>query len=424
MTLLVIFLLFLALAVLRVPMAFAMISVSIGYLWWAGIPLSLAAQRVVGGADSFTMLAAPLFILMGNLMNGMRVTEKIFAFASALVRALPGGLGHVNILASVLFAGMSGSMVADAGGLGQIEVKAMRQAGYRASFSAAVTAASAIIGPIIPPSIVIVLFAFLTEQSVGEMFLAGIIPGLLIGGAMMLLVWLMAKTGAEPCPIMPHATKAEILKAFRGAILPMLAPVILVGGIISGLFTPTEAGAVAVVYVFVIGTFYMGFDWTRIALALRETVMITVSMMFVLASAAIFSWIIARADIGPELTLLIESVSVGPITAMIAIGVLLVLLGMVMEGLPIMIILVTPLMGIVTPMGVDPVQFGIVFITCIMIGGLTPPVGITLYVVMRIARVPLRDFLRAMLPFYAIIALVILALICIPQLTTFLPSFF
>lgn len=413
---------FLILAVLRVPMAFAMLPVAIIYLLVTGTPPMLAVQRMVGGADSFTMLAAPLFILMGTLMNAMKITDKIFNFASVLVRSLPGGLAHVNVLASVVFAGMSGSMVADAGGLGQVEIKAMRKAGYTDRFSAAVTTASALIGPIIPPSIVIVLYAYLTEQSVAALFLAGIVPGLLMGGAMMVLIWGMAVTGIESCPVLPRASLSEILRAFRQAILPLMAPVILVGGILFGLFTPTEAGAVAVVYVLIIGAVGMKFDLRAIYDALKETIYVTSSLMFVLAGAAIFSWIIARADIGPAIGNLVNALSVGPISAMIVVGLIVLVLGMFMEGLPIMIILVTPLLQVLEPMGVDPIQFGIVFVTCIMFGGLTPPVGVTLYVVMRIAKVNLAEFLKAMWPFYVVIVLVLLALICMPGLTTYLPS--
>lgn len=422
MTILAIFAGFLILAVLRVPMAFAMLPVALVYLLVTGTPPMLAAQRMVGGADSFTMLAAPLFILMGTLMNAMKITDKIFNFASVLVRALPGGLAHVNVLASVVFAGMSGSMVADAGGLGQVEIKAMRKAGYSDRFSAAVTTASALIGPIIPPSIVIVLYAYLTEQSVAALFMAGIIPGLLLGLAMMVLIWFLAVTGIEKCPVQPRASRAEIWRALREAALPLMAPVILVAGILSGFFTPTEAGAVAVVYVLAIGSFGMKFDLRAIYAALKETVYVTASLMFVLAGAAIFSWIIARANIGPSIGALVDALSIGPISAMLVVAVIILCLGMFMEGLPIMIILVTPLLQVLEPMGIDPIQFGLVFITCIMFGGLTPPVGVTLYVVMRIARVNLSDFLKAMWPFYLVIALVILALICVPGLTTYLPS--
>lgn len=422
MTILAIFVGFLVLAILRVPMAFAMLAVALVYLVVTGTPLSLAPQRMVGGADSFTMLAAPLFILMGALMNAMKITDSIFSFASVLVRSLPGGLAHVNVLASVIFAGMSGSMVADAGGLGQVEIKAMRQAGYADRFSAAVTTASALIGPIIPPSIVIVLYAYLTEQSVAALFMAGIVPGLLLGLAMMVLIWLMAVTGYEKCPVQPRASLCDIWTAFKSAILPLMAPVILVGGILSGYFTPTEAGAIAVVYVLLIGSIGLSFDIRAIYGALVETVFVTASLMFVLAAAAIFSWIIALADIGPSIGALVDALSVGPVSALIVVAVIIIILGMFMEGLPIMIILVTPLLQVLEPMGIDPVQFGIVFICCIMFGGLTPPVGVTLYVVMRIAGVGLADFLRGMWPFYVVIVLTILSLIFFPALTTYLPS--
>ncbi len=413
---------FLVLILIRVPVAFAMLAAAFLYLIANNVPIGLLAQKVAGGVDSFSLLAVPLFLAAGFLMNSMGITDRIFAFAGALVRHLPGGLGHVNVVASVIFAGMSGSIVADAGGLGVVEIKAMRKAGYRDGFSAAVTASSALIGPIIPPSIIMVVYAFVTEVSLGRLFLAGLVPGLLMALSLMVLIFMMARSGREPCPVLPRATLSEVLSTFRGAILPVMAPVILVGGILSGIFTPTEAGVVAVLYVLVIGVFLLNFNVQHVVSALSDAARATAATLFVLASAVIFTWIVATANVpqivGEFVTGLVSS-QTGILLVIVA---MVLVLGMVMEGIPILVVFGPIFLAITTAAGIDPIHLGIVFIMTMMIGGITPPVGITLYVVMAIARVPLPVFMRSIWPFYFAILAVILLLIFFPQLCLWLPD--
>lgn len=422
-TLILTLVLFLVLILIRIPVAIAMLGAAMVHIAVNGLPVSLLAQKVAGGVDSFSLLAVPLFLAAGFLMNTMGVTDRIFAFAGTLVRSLPGGLAHVNVVASVIFAGMSGSIVADAGGLGVIEIKAMRQAGYRDRFSAAVTAASALIGPIIPPSIIMVVYAFVTEVSLGKLFLAGIIPGLLMALSMMAMITILAVSGRETCPTMPRAGLSEVFDAFRGAILPVMAPVILVGGILSGLFTPTEAGVVAVLYVLLIGVFLLRFNLRHIATALSEAARTTAATLFVLAAAAIFTWIVATSGLTTAVTGFITSVASTPTQVLLVIVGLVVLLGMVMEGLPIMVIFGPIFLSATNAIGIDPVHLGIVFIMAMMIGAITPPVGITLYVVMAIAQVSLPNFVRAVAPFYLAILAVVLLLVLFPQLSLWLPGF-
>ncbi|MZR30406.1 TRAP transporter large permease [Sneathiella litorea] len=422
MSLLIILGLFLILILIRIPIAFAMLIVAAIYLVGADISLKLLAQKVAGGVDSFSLLAVPLFLLAGFLMNTMGITDRIFAFAGAVVRHIPGGLGHVNVFASVIFAGMSGSIIADAGGLGTVEIKAMRQAGYRDRFSAAITAASALIGPIIPPSIIMVIYAFVTEVSLGRLFVAGIVPGLLMAGSMMLLIYFLAKTNREHCPVLPRATFKEVVTTFYGAILPILAPIILVAGIMSGIFTPTEAGVVAVLYVLVIGVFLLKFRLEHIIDATAEAARATSATLFIIASAAIFTWIVSTANIPQAFSELVSNWVSTQFGVFLVIIASVLVLGMVMEGIPILIVFGPIFLTIATNVGIDPIHLGIVFIMTMMIGGITPPVGITLYVVMAIARVSLPDFMRSIWPFYFAILAVIFLIALFPSLCLWLPN--
>ncbi|RLA29524.1 MAG: TRAP transporter large permease [Gammaproteobacteria bacterium] len=413
---------FLLLVLIRVPIAFAMLPVALGYLWMADIPVNLLAQRVAGGVDSFSLLAVPMFLLAGNLMNSLGITNRIFDFASACVRSIPGGLAHVNVFASVIFAGMSGSAIADAGGLGKVEIKAMNDAGYRRRHSAAVTAASSLIGPIIPPSIVMVVYSFLTEESLGRLFLAGILPGLLMAFSMMFVIYLMANRDPEGFPRLERATFAEIWKSLRGAVLPILAPVILVAGVLSGIFTPTESGVVAVLYILLIGTVYLHFRLSHIVEAVIDAARTTAVTLFILAVAVVFAWIVAVANIPELFAAYVTEYTQSPAGVFIVIVLTVMVLGMFMEGIPIMIVFMPTFMTLAAAVGIDLTHLGVVFIVTMMIGGLTPPVGITLYVVMAISKVSLPDFLRSIWPYYIALAAVIALLVIFPQLSLWLPD--
>jgi tripartite ATP-independent transporter DctM subunit len=422
MTTLVFLVLFFGLLILGLPVAYTMLVSSAIYIALAGLPELQLTLRASGGIESFSLLAIPMFLLAGNLMNGMGVTERIFNFAGVLVRHITGGLGHVNVVASILFAGMSGSAVADAGGLGAVEIRAMEQAGYSRRFAAAVTAASATMGPIIPPSITLVVYGFLAEESVGRLFLGGALPGLLVGFGLMVIVYLLVKAGKEEAPRLPRASFSEVVSAFWKALPALLAPVILLAGILGGVFTPTEASVVVVLYVLVIGTVSMNFDLHQIIGALMATVRTTASTLFIIAVSSVFGWIISIQRLPIEIVGFMQDMFVSQAAAMALIIVILLVVGMFMEVLAALVLLVPTLLAIAHTFGIDTVHLGVTVVVTMMIGSITPPVGLVLYTVMAVARVKMGELTRALVPFYIAMVCVALLVAFFPQITLFLPD--
>lgn len=414
--------LFFGLLILGLPVAYTMLVTSAVYILLAGLPEIQLTLRASGGIESFSLLAIPMFLLAGNLMNGMGVTERIFAFAGVLVRHITGGLGHVNVVASILFAGMSGSAVADAGGLGSVEIRAMEQAGYSKRFSAAVTAASATMGPIIPPSITLVVYGFLAEESVGRLFLGGALPGLLSGFALMVIIYLLVVTGRETAPRLPRASFAEVVTAFWRALPALMAPVILLGGILAGVFTPTEASVVVVLYILVIGTISMGFDRRQIAEALLGTVRTSAATLFIIAVSAVFGWIISIQRLPLEMVGLMQDLFVSKAAAIALIIVILLIVGMFMEVLAALVLLVPTLLAIASSFDIDTVHLGVTVVVTMMIGTITPPVGLVLYTVMTVANIRMGELTRSLAPFYLAMIAVALLVAFVPQITLFLPD--
>jgi TRAP-type transport system large permease protein len=404
------------------PVAFAMIISSVVFMFTSGLPILQLSQKIAGGVDSFPLLAIPMFLLAGSLMNTMGITDRIFSFAQVLVRHITGGLGHVNVLASVIFAGMSGSAVADAGGLGTVEMKAMRDAGYDPDFSAAITGASAVIGPVIPPSITMIIYGFIAEESVGRLFLAGFIPGLLMALAMMVLIYVLARAGVYECPLFPRAHRDEIWAAFRKAVLPILAPVILLAGIISGAFTPTEASVVIVIYVLAIGVTHLNFNLRHILHAMVDAVRTTCATMWIIAASMIYGWIIVVQKVPEQvveaLTLYIDS----SLAVFMFIVATLLLFGMILEAIPVMLITVPTFLTLGETFQIDPIQMGVVVVLTMMIGSITPPVGLTLFTVMKVASIPMDRLVRAIWPFYFAILAVIVAIVMFPAFAVWLPD--
>ncbi|MCL4188692.1 MAG: TRAP transporter large permease [Rhodobacteraceae bacterium] len=403
------------------PVAATLLLVGAVGVWAAGVPLSIVAQRMAFGLDSFTLIAIPLFLLMGNLMNATGVTTRVFAVAAVFVGHWKAGLAQVNALASVVFSGMSGSAVADAAGLGTIEIRAMRAAGYSPSYAAAITAASATVGPVIPPSIAAVLYAFIADVSVGRMFLGGIVPGLLMAVALMLTVRLRAhRTGV---PALPRASGPERLSAVVAALPALAAPFLLIGGMRSGVFTPTEVAAVGVLYALLLGVLYR--RETRrsdIWLAFRNTALTSGAVLIIVAAAHVFAWILAREQIPQTITREVVALGLGPLALLVVINLMLLVLGMVLDTTGILILVTPVVVPAVVHLGIDPVHFGIVMIVNMMIGLITPPLGMALFVVAEIARVPVAQVARECLPYILALTAVLVLITLFPGLVLTLPD--
>mgnify|MGYP001029168491 CR=1 FL=1 len=418
-----ILLLLCALILMGTPIAVALGVVAIGTMWIAVGPelLAIFIQRLYAGTTSFPLLAIPFFVLAGNLMNTGGMTNRIFKVAQLIVGRIRGGLGHVNVLASMLFSGMSGSAVADAAGLGVVEIKAMKEAGYSARFSATVTAVSSTIGPIIPPSIPFVIYGSLANVSVGALFLAGIVPGLLMGLGLMLVVALVAKRQSlpmgDPRPPFPDAMK------IIGTAAPALAlPPLVLGGIFLGIVTPTEAAVVAAGYAFLLGRFwYRELSLRDLPDILWESGRQTAQVMFIIAAAAPFGWVLIQQQIPNALLNALLSVSSEPWVILLIINAALLLLGMFIEGIAILIIAFPVLLPIIMKIGVDPVHFGVIIVLNLMIGLVTPPVGLCLYVVSSISQVSLAEISAELWPYLLALVAVLLLITFVPELSLWLP---
>ena len=410
-----------------------------GIFLFAGVPIAVAmgfssmvtillfndystlaiVHKIVTGVDSYILISIPFFILAGEIMNTGGITNRIFSFANMLVGRIPGGMGHANVVASIIFSGMSGSAVADTGGLGMIEMKAMKDQGYDDEFSAAVTCASATIGPIIPPSIPLVVFGAMAEVSVGSLFMAGIIPGLLMGISTMILVFFISIKRKYPIRDKIGLKKAAVIT--RQAVLPLLTPVIVIGGILTGVVTPTEAAILASVYAFLLSIIYREMDLEKLREVLSKTVINTASIIFIIAAATAFSWVLAMEGIPRDVTRFILSITDNPYLILLILNLILLIMGMFMEGLSILTIIVPFLMPLIAAIGFSPVHIGIMVVLNLMIGLTTPPVGMSLFVLNKIAKVDLRKLYKEILPFLVPLIIVLLVITYFPEIVLLLP---
>ncbi|MDD9740917.1 MULTISPECIES: TRAP transporter large permease [Marinovum] len=421
MALTVLFILLAVFLILGVPVAVALGGASLAYIMIKGLPDVLLIHRMIGGIDSFPLLAIPFFILAGHLMNTGGITTKIFAFARSLVGWLPGGLGHVNVGASVIFAGMSGAAVADAGGLGNVEIKAMRESGYDTDFSVGVTAASSTIGPIIPPSLPLVIYGVMASVSIGELFAAGLVPGLLMAVSLMVMVaWYSWKRGY---PRDGRISACRIWETFKQAFLPLLTPVIIVGGIATGIFTPTEAAVAAVCYALVLGLLvYRSLTWRHLVRVSMDTIITSAAILMIIASAAVFAWILTSEQVATKLGAALLGITDNTqILLLIMMGIVL-LIGLFMETIAAITILVPVLMPIALSAGIDPVHLGILLILNLMLGLLTPPVGMVLFVLAEVSGVRFERCVRATMPFLVPLVIVLLLITFIPGIALWLPN--
>ncbi|MEZ5589906.1 MAG: TRAP transporter large permease [Gammaproteobacteria bacterium] len=416
------FLIFALLVLIEVPIAFAMTLSAVCYLLLEQtVPLTIVVQRMAPGLDSFPLLAIPLFILAGNLLNKAGLASRIFDFAQALVGHVRGSLGHVNVVASLIFAGMSGVAQADAAGLGTVEIKAMRRAGFDAPFSAAVTAASAIIGPIIPPSVIMVIYAVMAQVSVADIFLAGILPGIVIGLLLMGLIYFLACTGRITAPVYPRASRAEVGSSFIRAIPALLAPIILVAGLLSGAATPTELGAITVIYATVLGFWDRELNWQKLLHCVQETLLTAGVLVFIISAAVPFGWVVSVNNVPAQLADFMLSLSDNRYVILFMINLLLLVVGCVMETTAILLIAVPALLPLILALGVDPVHFGLIVVLNLLIGATTPPFGVLLFIMMDIARISFRQMIRAMAPFYIPLVLALILVTYFPDFVLWLP---
>lgn len=381
--------------------------------------VSAIFHRMVGNCNGYTLLALPFFILSARLMNTGSITQRLFRFAAAPVRHIPGGLAHANILASVIFAGMSGSAVADAGGLGQIELKAMRDDGFDDDFSAAITASSATVGPIIPPSVPMVVYGSIAEVSVGALFMGGFVPGILLATGLMILVYFMAKK--RNYPTKPFSW-SELWESFKSALLSILSPVILIGGIWSGVFTPTEASVVAVAYAFILSVIvYREIGWKQLIKQFYETVVDSGVILFIICGAAAFGWLLAMYGVTDTIANWVIGFSNNKYVIMLLLNIAFLIIGMFLEALSVLTITAPFLITIFSKVGLDPVHMGVVIVLNLMIGLCTPPVGTSLFVVSKLADISLGRMYKAILPFLIPLIAVLFLITYVPDLVLWLP---
>jgi tripartite ATP-independent transporter DctM subunit len=384
------------------------------------IPWDIMAQRIIYGMSNFTLLAIPFFILVGRLCNEARITDRIFEFAKCMVGHMRGGLGHVNVAASMIFAGMSGSAVADAGGLGQMEIKAMTDDGYELPFSTAVTGASATIGPIIPPSIPIVIYGALAGASIAKLLIAGFFPGLLMGISMMGLITFVAKRYGFKTR--KRASFSQFCAAAKQGILPLFTPVILVGGILSGVFTPTEAASIAVIYSLIMGIIFKTVKLSGLIEVLKDTMIDTAIILFIVAASCVYSWIIARYQVASFLLEWIKTFISSPLIFLLIINIFLLAIGCFIDPTPALFILVPVLLPMVNHYGIDVTHFGVIMVLNLMIGLITPPVGTVLYALQRVTNLPLERIIVAMIPFYIPLLFTLFLITIFPQISLFFPK--
>ena len=415
------FIVLLILMLSGMPIAYSLGIASAGYMIATHTSLVMVAQRMVNGANSFTMLAIPFFFMAGELMNISGVTDKIINMAKAMVGHFKGGLAQVNIVASVFFAGVSGSATADTAALGSTLIPKMVEEGYDLDFSAAITVASSCVGPIIPPSITLVLFGILSGTDVGKLLIAGILPGIVIALTQMVYTHFYAKKMGYPS--YPKATFKEQAKAAKSGFSALMMPIIIIGGTLSGVFTPTESAAIAVLYGIVIGFFfYKNIKAPQFYQSLKKVGVQSMNNMFILAAAACFSWVLTMTKAADVLVNLMLGISTNKHVVMLMILALLMFIGFFMQASQALVVLTPMLMPVIKAIGVDPVHFGIIMVVTLTFGGCTPPVGSMLFVVNSITKMGFARLSKAMLPLYIPLIIAILLITFIPQISLFLPG--
>ena len=406
---------------LPVAMALGLSAVGASLLSGAPFQFTILSQKMQFALQNYVLLAIPLFILAAKLMNTAGISLRIFRFADTLVGFLPGGLGHANILGSLIFSGMSGAAVVDAAGLGQIEHEAMTKSGYPSKFAVACTASSSIIGPIFPPSIPMVVFSFVSGVSVGRLFLGGVVPGLLMTAALM--VWVAIQAKKHNYPRQPFPTMAAATKSFAEAVVPLMAPIILLGGIWLGIFTPTEAAGVASLYALVVGLFVLReLSFKDLVRAFTETARETAIIGFLVAASAFYGWVLMRTGLTLKLAEWLVGISRDPWVILILINLFLIVVGCFLDSTVAILILGPVFMPVIAAVGIDPVHFGVVMVLNLMIGLMTPPFGMILFVMQQVSGLNFEEVVKACMPPMVPLAIVLVLITFFPSIVIWLPN--
>ena len=422
MTAIVLFALFLGLMALQTPVIMAIGVAVVGALAVSGFSgmLWIVPMKSLEAASNASLLAIPFFVLAGNLMNAIGITERIFNLANALIGHFRAGLAQVNVLASVLLAGGTGAATADIAGLGAVEIRAMREKGYTAAFSSAITVVSAIVAPFIPPSVPLVVYAFLANVSVARMFLAGVVPGLLV--ALSLMIFNRYLAIYRDFPTQERASLREIWSHTLTGAAALVAPAIIMGGILSGIATASEAGVLACAYVIFLGALFRTLSWKALIEALSETVLITSMIMLIIGFAASMGWLMAIEQIPQDMARAIPDLIDTPLLFLFAVMVAVLLLGCFIDGVTIKLLLVPILLPLVDAYAIDRVHFGIVLQMSLILGLATPPLGLGLFIVARLSGAPFEDIVRAVLPYFVPLLIVLALLALVPGFALWLPN--
>lgn len=419
----VLFGVFTLLLALHIPVAYAMLAVSIGYLVWNGsIPFIVVAQQLGAGTDQFLLLSIPFFYLAGEFMAHGGITARLVNLARALVGHFRGGLGHVTVVSSMLFSGISGSAVADMAALGKIEIGMMRTAGYPLGFAAAIKSAAATLGPIIPPSIPLLVYGSMTDTSVGKLFLAGFVPGFLMTVFLMVAVTVVATR--RNFPLSPWVGWGPLLKTVIESIPVLMLPVIILGGIFGGFFTPTEAAIVSAAYALVVGMIIGDLKLKNIPAILVKVAVESAQIMIILAAAALFSWILAREQIPAQLASIALSHHTEPWMFLLVVNLLFLFLGAFMETIPIMVIAIPVLLPVVKALGIDLVHFGVMISLNLMIGLIHPPIGMLMFIVMSMTKISMQEFVRETWPFLFALVAALIVVTYWPWIVLVVPNYF
>jgi C4-dicarboxylate transporter DctM subunit len=418
-----IFLVLVGLIMLGLPIAVSMGLTAVFFFVALGETevLTMVPARMYSSTTSFTLLAIPFFILTGNLMNSGGITHRLFRFAQNLVGHLKGGLGHVVVVSAMIFAGMTGAAVAEAAALGTVELEGMTKRGFDRKFSAAILASASTIGPVIPPSIPFVIYGSITGTSVGRLFLGGFVPGFLMGIALMIIVYVVSTQRGYPKE--RRATTQELMASSLGALSAIATPVIIIGGMVSGIFTPTEAAVAATVYALILTMFiYKEVKLKDLPRILWETLETSVRVLFIISAAGIFGWLLIHQRVPETVIKALMSLSKNPWVILLVINIILLILGCFMEGICIMLLTIPVFMPMITQLGIDPVHFGVMMTLNLMVGLLTPPVGMVLYTISSIGKIPVWELAHELRWHMVALTVVLFLVTYVPGFVTWVPN--